>query len=254
MLNDTTYHPFVRWDTPHLWALGLTIGITALLLIWGARQKEKTRFWICRGLAILLALQLASEFIWRHVSHEYSQDWRENLPLHFCSIMIFVAIYGLWTRARWACAICFFGILTLSLQALITPSMANGYPSMAFYVFFLSHGLLFLVGLAIPILMKWRARGWDDLKSVLYIDVYLLSIIPINIWLDTNYGYTQAAPFAGSALDFFGTAPWYYLWLQLPVWGIFRLLYLFVHDKKSEKINNAPQVNQEPAAPNQNAH
>lgn len=91
-----------------------------------------------------------------------------------------------------------------------------------------------VVALAIPVLIGWRARGWDDLRSVLLMDAYVLLIIPINHWLGTNYGYTEGAPVPGTLLDYLGPAPWYYLWVQLPVLAVFRLMMLPVHDKREE--------------------
>lgn len=104
----------------------------------------------------------------------------------------------------------------------------------SFFHFFLSHSLLLIVALAIPLLLGWRSRGFDDVKSLLFMDLYLACIIPINIWLGTNYGYTQNSPVAGCILDYLGPAPWYYLWLQLPALTIFRLMMLIAHDKNEE--------------------
>jgi hypothetical integral membrane protein (TIGR02206 family) len=161
-------------------------------------------------------------------------SWEYNLPLHFCSFMSILAVIALWFRWRPACTLVYFGVLVGSIQGLITPAMANGYPSLAFYVFFIAHGLLLIVALAIPVLMGWRARGYDDIKALLLMDVYVLIVIPINLWLDTNYGYTQGVPIRGTLLDYLGEAPWYYLWAQLPVLAVFRLLMLTAHDKNDD--------------------
>ncbi len=227
------YYEFVRWGTPHLCALAITVFSALALLILGSRLGEQGRFTICRVLAGILAAEYVGELIWRFSSGSYG-PWQYNLPLHFCSFMIIAAIIALWWRKHWACALVFFGVLTASIQGLITPAMANGYPSIAFYVFFFSHGLLLVVALAIPMLLGWRARGYDDVKSILIMDAYLLCIIPINLWLGTNYGYTQGSPVEGCLLDYLGEAPWYYLWVQLPVLAIFRLMMLFVHDKNED--------------------
>ena len=96
------------------------------------------------------------------------------------------------------------------------------------------HSLLLVVALAIPVLLGWRARGWDDLKTLLIMDAYVLLIHPINLWLGTNYGYTQGPPIPGTLLDYLGTAPWYYLWAQLPVLALLRLLMLPVHDRSED--------------------
>ncbi len=230
---DEPIYEFIRWDTPHLCALALTLLAAAALLALGRRLSKRGRFALCRVLAIIVAAQFVGEFVWRYATGAYG-DWRNNLPLHFCSMMTVVSIIALWWRQRWACALVFFGVLTASIQGLITPAMANGYPSIAFYIFFLSHGLLLLIALAIPVLLGWRARGYDDLRTVLLMLAYVAFIIPVNIALGTNYGYTQGSPVEGCLLDYMGPAPWYYLWVALPLLLVFRLMFLCVRDRQEE--------------------
>lgn len=233
MLSLAQTEPFVRWSLPHLIALGAAVLAATAFLLAGRRLKEQGRLLLCRLLACVVAVQFVGEYIWRAFSDAYG-PWQENLPLHFCSVMSVVSVIALWRRPRWACSLVFFGVLTASIQGLITPAMANGYPSAAFFIFFLSHSLLLVVALSIPVLLGWRARGLDDLRSLLLMDAYLLLIIPVNLCLGTNYGYTQGSPVEGCLLDYFGPAPWYYLWLQLPVLAIFRLMFLCVHDPQDE--------------------
>lgn len=221
---------FIRWSTPHITALVLTVLATAAIMWWGHRRTQQTRFLICRVLAVLIALEYVGEFTWRNIAHTYG-SWENNLPLHFCSFMSIAAFIALWWRKHWACSLVFFAVLTASIQALITPAMASGYPTAAFFTFFISHGLLMVVALAIPVLIGWRARGYDDLKTLGLMNLYVLAIIPVNFWLGTNYGYTQGAPVPGTLLDYLGPAPWYYLWVELPVLAVFRIMMLFVHDK-----------------------
>ncbi|MDO4752341.1 MAG: TIGR02206 family membrane protein [Akkermansia sp.] len=227
------YYPFIRWSSEHITALVITIALAALVLYLGTKLKERGRIIICRILAGIIALQFLSEYVWRAFSDTYG-SWEYNLPLHFCSFMSIFAFIALWWRWRPACTLVYFGVLVGSIQGLITPAMANGYPSLAFYVFFIAHGLLLIVALAIPVLTGWRARGYDDVKALLLMDAYVLLIIPINLWLNTNYGYTQGVPIRGTLLDYLGSAPWYYLWAQLPVLAVFRLLMLPVHDKNDD--------------------
>lgn len=232
-MNPEPYYPFIRWSTEHITALSITVVAAVLLLFFGSLLKERGRRVICIILGTIVAIQFIGEYIWRAFSDAYG-SWEYNLPLHFCSFMSILAVIALWFRWRPACTLVYFGVLVGSIQGLITPAMANGYPSLAFYVFFIAHGLLLIVALAIPVLMGWRARGYDDIKALLLMDVYVLIVIPINLWLDTNYGYTQGVPIRGTLLDYLGEAPWYYLWAQLPVLAVFRLLMLTAHDKNDD--------------------
>ncbi len=230
-MDTTTCPEFIRWSLPHLGALAATLLFTAALLAFGLRCGERGRHLICRALAALLAFEFVGEHILRLCMDSYG-PWQENLPLHFCSIMMLVSIIALWWRKRLACAVVYFGVLAASIQGLITPALAAGFPTIRFFVFFLSHGLLLVTALAIPVLLGWRYRRFDALRTVLLADFYLLCIIPANIWLGTNYGFTQHGPAEGSMLDYLGPAPWYYLWLQLPALGLFWLMSLPVCRRK----------------------
>ncbi|MFR4222891.1 MAG: TIGR02206 family membrane protein [Akkermansia sp.] len=168
------------------------------------------------------------------IVREHWEPWQDRLPLHFCSLMTLVCFIALWFRKPWACAVAYFGVLTASVQGLITPMLYDGFPSAAFFAFFVGHGLLLISALYLPVVLGWRARPWDDVKTLGLCDAYLLLIIPVNVWLGTNYGFTRYAP-AGTVLEYFGPAPWYLLTLQLPALAILRLLYLTV---RSEEIKN----------------
>ncbi len=232
---ESTTHEFIRWGAPHIGALVATLLCATAVIAIGRRNNEQGRRTLCQALALVLAAEFLGEHILRQCLDSYG-PWQENLPLHFCSIMLVISFIALWWRKRWACAFVYYGVLAASVQALITPALVKPYPSIAFFIFFLSHGLLFVAALTIPIVQGWRTRGKDIVRSVLLGDVYLLGIIPVNIWLGTNYGFTQHGPVEGSILDYLGPAPWYYLWLQLPALLLFYAMSFAVREKKKEPV------------------
>ena len=227
---------FAFFGPSHIAALSITFISIILLLLYARRQDAAGRKRIARFIALLLALQMLIEYSSRFLLDEigYPSEWSENLPLAFCGVMSIISIIALCWQTRWACIVTYFGVFTCCIQALLTPALKSDFPSPIYWNFFISHGLLMVAGVSVPLLLGWRAGGWDDLKAVLMMDLYLICIYAINTWLGSNYGFTQEAP-AGSVLTLLGPAPWYYLWLQLPAWGIFRFLYLFVYDKRSDQ-------------------
>jgi len=239
-MADGVSAEFVRWGLSHVLVLVLAALSTFFVLWWGRRLTQVGRYRLCRVLAIALAVQLTGEYAWRTFS-DNGLPWQENLPLHFCSLMTVLSVIALWWRRPWACAIVYFGVLTASIQGLITPALDAAYPSAAFFFFFLSHSLLLIVALAIPVLLGWRGTLRDILRSVLIMDIYLLCIIPVNLWLGTNYGYTRYSPVQGCLLDYLGAAPWYYLWLQIPALVIFRLMLLPVQSRNKRAFTASPQ-------------
>ncbi len=230
---DIPADPFIRWGAAHFGALAVILLAAVGIIISGRRCSEEGRRLLCRGLALVILLEFIVEHIVRQCMDSYG-PWQENLPLHFCSVMMLIAFVALWRRQRWASAFVYFGVLAASIQALITTDLEKSFPSIQYFFFFLSHGLLFIAALVVPLVQRWRARRVDIVRCVLLGDVYLLSVIPLNLMLGTNYGFTQHGPADGSILDYLGPGPWYYLWLQVPALLLFALMYLPVRERKAK--------------------
>ena len=217
--------PFIRWSPTHLWVLSLVAIIAVTLIITARHLSPHNNTRLCRALALILGSTFIAEHIWNAFTMPH-EEWIQHLPLHFCSAMAPVAFIALWWQKRWACAMVYFGVLAASIQALITPTLRVDFPDPRFIIFFWSHSMLALAALLIPLAMRWKARLKDVWRTLLYADLYLLCIIPVNLLLGTNYGFTQHSPVKGCLLDYLGAAPWYYLWLQLPALGLFWLMHL----------------------------
>lgn len=224
------YSDFVMWSPTHLYTLLALAVVIAAILIWGRCVGTTGRNKLCKGIALANLVFFIFEYTWRLVHDNWDHLLREELPLHFCAVMAILCFIALWWGPRWARSLVYFGVLSASVQGLITPAITCGFPSLFFFIFFISHGLLLLSALAIPLLTDWKAKAKDPLRSVLLMNAYLIVIYPINLLLNSNYGYTMAAP-AGSILEGLGPAPWYYLWLELPALGLFYLMYIPVRRK-----------------------
>ena len=225
-----TTERIVRWSASH-WGAIIATALVTLCIIGGALKKPlEVRQKICRALAVVVALiYLAdSSFI---LLTQHHGSWEQNLPLHFCSMMLLVAVFALWTRQRAACWMLYFGALTACLQGLITPALEADYPTLRYFLFFFLHGILMPAALAVPLLLGMRARLRDVVISQMMMNTYLVCVHPINLLLGTNYGFTMESPVPGCILDYAGPAPWYYLLLQIPAFALFCLLRLPVRDK-----------------------
>ena len=221
----------VRWSASH-WGAVIATLIVTIFTMWNgmrAQQQEKKNH-ICRILAVVVGLIYVADsgFI---IITQHHGSWEQNLPLHYCSMMLLVAVIALWTRNRTACWVLYFGALTACLQGLITPALERDFPTLRYFLFFCVHGILMPAALAVPLLLNLKARFRDVLISLFLMDVYLMLIHPVNLILGTNYGFTMERPVPGCILDYLGPAPWYYLLLQIPVIGLFSCMYLFVRDR-----------------------
>ena len=226
-----TTEKFVRWTASHWGAIIATTVVTAALIGGALRQPLEVRQKVCRFLAVVVGLIYLGDSSYILLT-QYHGTWEQNIPLHFCSMMLLVAVIALWTRCRAFCWLLYFGALTACLQGLITPALNADFPTLRYFFFFMLHVILMPAALAVPLLLGMRARLRDVIIAQLMMDAYLVCVHPINLLLGTNYGFTMASPVPGCILDYAGPAPWYYLLLQIPAFALFCLLRLPVREKK----------------------
>lgn len=226
-----TTEGIIRWSASHWGAIIATAIVTTSIIGGGMRLSEGARHTLCRALAVLVGIIYVADSSFIIVTQTHG-SWEMNLPFHYCSMMLLVAVAALWTRNRTACWVLYFGALSACLQGMITPALEADFPTPRYFLFFCLHGILVPAGLAVPLLLRMRARLRDAVRSLLLMDVYVIVIHMVNLMFGTtNYGFTMESPVPGCILDYAGPAPWYYLLLQLPILAIFYLMHLPVRQK-----------------------
>ena len=140
---------------------------------------------------------------------------RECLPLHLCDLVLIAAIVALVSRNQAAYEFTYFYGLGGTTQALLTPELASGFPTLEYFAFFAAHGGI-LVALALLTMgngLRPRAGAWRWIIPAGY--AYLILVGAANAALGTNYGYLCAKPDDPSLLDYLGPWPWYLVSLQI---------------------------------------
>ncbi len=229
MISDET---FQFLGIHHIGAL-IAIILLGSSLIWFEQKSrtyrhKKTWAYLLAWLNIAsLVIALISAIITRP-----DDNWVTWLPLHFCSFMQILCVLSIFTNKAWIRAACFYGVLTASLQGLITPDLRAVFPSLRYIDFFMSHGLTVITAFYLPLALQWRPRKYDYLLAQGIGVIYLLFSLIINVFLGTNYGFTMQAPASGSILDYLGPWPWYILTMQIPIFIALKLLSLiFIKSK-----------------------
>ena len=227
-----TTEGIVRWSASHWGAIIATVIVTLGIICTSLRKPLEIRQKISRILAVVVGLIYGADSTFILITQHHG-SWEQTLPLHYCSMMLLVAVFALWSRNRASCWVLYFGALTACMQGLITPALEADFPTLRYFLFFCVHGILMPAALAVPLLLGMRARLRDVVISQLLMDAYLLCIHPVNLLLGTNYGFTMESPVPGCILDYAGPAPWYYLLLQIPAFALFCLLRLPVKAKNA---------------------
>ena len=67
------------------------------------------------------------------------------------------------------------------------------------------------------------------LRTFVWLNLYLLLLIPVNLTLDANYFYLMEKPLNPSILDYFGPWPFYILVCELLAMGFFAIAYVPIY-------------------------
>lgn len=220
----------------HLIPIGISLLIAVLLIDYSRKlSSQKVKIQIFNTLAVLVSSSILCFHIYFIIFEQY--DIKTDLPLYLCSLMALLIPVFSYYRKFWMFEILVFWIIAGTLQAVITPDIANGFPSLDYFRYWIVHlGLLGIIFYAIFV-FKMKPRFQSVFKSFLALQVYLVFIIVINFILDANYFYLNQKPKSVSVLDYFGEWPYYIILAQLIILPLFLIIYLgFYLSSKRKKI------------------
>lgn len=182
-----------------LWALLAGVG----RMVAGSVLESHWRSGLCVSLAVAWAVangvQLAPGYFVA----------ASNLPLQACDLAGILAPLALWRRTRLLLGVLYFWGVGFSVQAILTPDLAEGPAQAEFWMFWVPHANL--TGAACYALVVERFRpGWRECLQAYGLAVlYLVFILPFDLVTGFNYGYvgpqTLEQP---TLLDALGPWPW----------------------------------------------
>jgi hypothetical integral membrane protein (TIGR02206 family) len=204
---------FQTFGTQHFVTLGAIVALCALLF-WAARDHVSARrTWLGRLLGFALLGYTACIYIQQGFAHALS--WEYSLPLDLCNLVLIACILSLFRPSRFMKEIaCFWG-LGGGIQAILTPDLAQGFPSWNFTLFFWGHGATLLTIVFLISDGNFRPRRNSILRMMIALNVYAIVVGTINALAGWNYGYLCRKPAMPSLLDLLGPWPWYLLSLEL---------------------------------------
>ena len=206
-----------------------------LFLGWknpGEEGKKRMRY-------LLAGILLVGEITW-HIWSYFGGTWTVtyHLPLHICSIMVWLSIYMLFTKNYRIYEFAYFIGLAGAMQAFLTPE-AGIYGLWHFRAVqtLLVHGTLMIVPIYMTLKEGYRPTWKSFLRVAIGVNVYMVIVHFINLVLGSNYLFTQHKPPSASLLDVLGPWPWYILSMELLGFAIFFLLYLpwMIKDIRTKK-------------------
>ncbi len=216
------FHPFT---SAHYITLAIGFSITMGLIIFAKRSDKNQRV----VTAILAFLCLTSYpfalFAWRG----YSVALDNVLPLHLCDLAAIIAGFALFTKKPILLTLTYFWGIAATTQALLTPAISIGPPSLPFIHFFVQHFAIVAAALYIPIVLKWRPKTpwWRSPLEVFGISIlYHAFSLVVNTVLKTNFAFSSRPPDNPSLIDHLGPWPVYLFSMQMLALVLYLLLAL----------------------------
>lgn len=214
------FHPFSR---EHFITLAIGFTIAAALIFFAKRSGKNQR--IATAILVFFNLSAYPLALWCWGDHPRALD--NILPLHLCDLAAFVAGFALFSKKPFLLTLTYFWGLAATIQALITPAITIGPPSLPYIHFFVQHFAIVTAALYIPLVLKWRPeRPWwkSPLKvfgvSVIYQGFALL----VNTILKTNFAFASRPPDNPSLIDHLGPWPLYLFAMQALALVLYMLL------------------------------
>ena len=131
-------HPFQPYGTAHLIVIFLTIALPfffAALVRW--TKSPITERIIVGALSLILVLNY---FVYLSLVGQFGAlSWKQMLPMQLCDWAMVVIIIAMWTRRPLWFEVAYFWGIGGTVQAVLTPNLAYGFPDFRFFSFFISH-------------------------------------------------------------------------------------------------------------------
>lgn len=159
-----------------------------------------------------------------------------DLPLYLCSFMALIVPVYTYYRKYWMYEILLFWVIAGTSQGVITPDIAEGFPSFDYFRYWIVHlGLLTIMFYA-TFVFNERPKFRSLFRSILALQLYVGIIIVMNYLLDANYIYLNQKPNSSSLLDYLGDWPYYIIVVQLFLIPYFILIYLPFYIEEKRKL------------------
>ncbi len=171
--------------------------------------------------AIIVVFMLGGSII--KMSHG-TFDYKDDLPLYVCRIIAWVLPFAILYKNRFWLGIFYFWTLAGTLQGIITPDLAEGFPSYFYFRYWFLHAGLVVAIIYAVMIFKIHITWRDFWLAIGFAQVYLILIHLTNVFLGSNYGFTMRKPAGSSIVDLMGPWPWYILAGQ----GVMILLFLLL--------------------------
>lgn len=194
-------------SAPYVTTLVTMVATSAALCVAARRYRGRWVIWANRVLALALVGVTA---IWL-VQTSTQQDWSAatSLPFALCDLATLIAAAGLWTRAPLLVELTYFWGLAGTLQAVLTPDLQSGFPSLTFFEYVIAHAGIVCAALFLVVGQQIAPRPRSVPRVFAITICYTAFVGVIDATTGGNYMFLRQEPANWTLLRVMGPWPWY---------------------------------------------
>ena len=208
-----------------------TLFIIVTYLIIGKFMSPKNKL----RMGMLLSILLIFTTLTGHTRNIVNGYWNisDNLPLHLCSVSNLIACFILFIpKKNRLFEFLFYAGIIGAIQAFFTPQINNFDGSNYEYLeYYLSHGGIMLLPIFMFKNLGYKLTKYSWIKVVLYLNILLAIVMPLNFIIDSNYMYLANRPNVDNPL-IIGEWPYYILFWEVIVVTLTYILYVISTGKR----------------------
>ncbi len=216
---------FRLFGPPHLTALAL---VALLNLAWPSARDwlgPEARWAVRAALAAVILVNEGVYHLWNLTTGQWTVQ--TMLPLHLCSLTVYLTPLMLLTGHYTAYEFCYFFGIGGAAQALLTPDAGRyGFPHVRFFTTMISHALMVSAPIYMTVVEGYRPFWGSLLTAGGLLLIFTALVAAINWRLGSNYMYLCRRPDTPSLIDRLGPWPMYVAWLAAIAVALLVILYL----------------------------
>ena len=195
----------------YITTLVVTILTATTLCVAGRRQHDPAPArWMLVANWLLAAALLATSGLWRATTiGDQRFSSATSLPFALCDIAALIAAAALLSRQILLVEITYFWGLAGTLQALLTPDLKVGWPSLEFVEYVVAHAAIVCAAVFLVVGQRLAPRPRAVLRVWLITLGYTAFVGGIDALTGGNYMYLRGTPGEWTLLSVLGPWPWY---------------------------------------------
>ena len=211
----------LRWGVPlatdgfraftpqHYLLIGIFIAGVVGLVVFGRSHRSAADCRFDRAFAMAIMVVTVPSQLYQLAPWDFSLG--SSLPLALCDFAWIVAAWALWTHDPVPSALTYYWGLTLTTQAIITPSLGEAFPDPRYFMFWSMHFLIVWSAVYLAFGLG-LGPGWAEYRTALGVTLaWAVLAYTFDVIVDVNYGYLVRKPDSASLLDLLGPWPVYVL-------------------------------------------